>query len=425
MRILFVGHSYHLKTRSCDFFSLALGSIGSVSHVCVSPESLEDAVVLESLNFASFDVVVLWQVDFLAAFFLSRGCPTIVVPMFDASASLPAAHWRGMVGALLVCFSRDLHLLAKSHGLNSIYVRYFPPLLIKGWDSWQTAGSPVSVFFWERNPASSLNAASVVKRFSGLVDCIHIHRAPDDPSTRLISGDQLEAMSLGAQLSFSSWFPDRNQLDEKIMCSQVFVAPRLHEGIGMSFLGAMSAGRIVVAHAGATHSDYIKHGRNGYLLDFQAINELPAKYFSISALSLMRARLRVDACRYADAWAVHYQACLMNAIGQYVDCYSSAASRFRMPFPAIYCFAAHCDTALYVSMLETWGRHLFGGLHHSNSLHWSIDLLDTYGEGALSVLEDMVRRPLVASDPERQHWISLFVSRFRKFRASCGSSGKE
>jgi hypothetical protein len=52
---------------------------------------------------------------------------------------------------------------------------------------------------------------------------------------------------------------------KRIAESQIFIAPRRFEGIGMAFLEAMAMGCVVVAENQATANEYILHGSTGLL----------------------------------------------------------------------------------------------------------------------------------------------------------------
>ncbi|MEX1121761.1 MAG: glycosyltransferase [Balneolales bacterium] len=413
MRLLFVGHTHHLKTHSCDFFVDILARFASIVKIYITPESLSDAALLDSLDFSSFDAVVLWQVDFLSAFFLSRGCCTICVPMLDASIGMPAAHWRSMSGALVISFSRGVHVLAKANGLDSIFVRYFPEIIPADSCASLAIDNTVSLFFWERNPASVLNSFKIVRCFSGLVDRIHVHQAPDRPTNKVSSRVELQRISRGAHLSFSSWFQNKELLDQCLANCQIFVAPRLIEGIGMSFLGPMAAGCIVVAHKSGTHSDYLIHGRNGYLLDFEGDPDLSGIDLTRPSLSKMASRLRVDSQRFADAWSDHYRPSVQAAICAYVDRFSCSGSRFVLPFPSIYCFAAHLDVSIYILMLESSRREgsFPAGRGRRTALARALDLLEVYGEDSLHFIKDMIYRPIVSDTLSEKSSLSDLVLR--------------
>jgi glycosyltransferase involved in cell wall biosynthesis len=54
---------------------------------------------------------------------------------------------------------------------------------------------------------------------------------------------------------------------ELLKKSNIYIAPRTIEGIGISFLEAMALGMVVVAYNNGTMNEYIKHNYNGYLFD--------------------------------------------------------------------------------------------------------------------------------------------------------------
>jgi len=63
------------------------------------------------------------------------------------------------------------------------------------------------------------------------------------------------------------WFEDKNEYLNLVRDSNIFFAPRLYEGIGMSFLEAMSMGKCVVAPGNPTMNEYITHNKTGLLYD--------------------------------------------------------------------------------------------------------------------------------------------------------------
>lgn len=61
----------------------------------------------------------------------------------------------------------------------------------------------------------------------------------------------------------------RNKHLELIKESNLYIAPRLAEGIGMTFLEAMARGCAVLAYDAPTMNEYIHHKHNGYLFNTQ------------------------------------------------------------------------------------------------------------------------------------------------------------
>jgi hypothetical protein len=124
-KVLFIGHSHHEVTRSSRFFQELLLVEYDLVHVTVDPSNSVDIELIASLSLENYSFVLLWQIDFLASYFIRRGLPTVVCPMYDASGSLELAHWRAMAGAFIISFSLDIHFDAQAAGLESLYVKFF------------------------------------------------------------------------------------------------------------------------------------------------------------------------------------------------------------------------------------------------------------------------------------------------------------
>ena len=70
---------------------------------------------------------------------------------------------------------------------------------------------------------------------------------------------------LAAKLEISEWYDTREEMIKDMEKSAVYIAPRLYEGIGMSFLEAMAHGRCVIAPDNPTMNEYITDKVTGYL----------------------------------------------------------------------------------------------------------------------------------------------------------------
>jgi glycosyltransferase involved in cell wall biosynthesis len=104
----------------------------------------------------------------------------------------------------------------------------------------------------------------VEKLFANYPINIHLHQALD-PHQLIDKASEEQIKKF--QLVSSSWFDSREDFLLAIKDKAFFIAPRIKEGIGMSFLEAMAIGKIVIANNDATMDEYIEHGVNGYLFD--------------------------------------------------------------------------------------------------------------------------------------------------------------
>jgi glycosyltransferase involved in cell wall biosynthesis len=93
---------------------------------------------------------------------------------------------------------------------------------------------------------------------------MHIHKTPD-PGEAFIPPSEDSPI----EYRYSTWFPQKEDMQKEMERSAYYISPRKKEGIGMSFLEAMAMGRCVLAHDHATMNEYIEHGKTGFLFDLE------------------------------------------------------------------------------------------------------------------------------------------------------------
>jgi hypothetical protein len=262
MKILFVDHAFHRKTNSSGFFRELLRTCAEVVEIYVDPQTPTSALNLE---LAGFDLVAVWQMDFLAPLFLARGMRTVVVPMFDGSGAMPDLHWQWSNQARFVNFSRRLHHRISALGGSSFLLRYYKPPAPERHlpDFTQLRG-----FFWRRAPETGINLALVKQLLGASLDTLHVHDAPDNPDL-----DMREDFSIALpkiSVTRSTWFEDPAEYERRLSAANVFIAPRPAEGIGMAMLEAMSRGMVVIAADQGVHDEYIANWVNGVLFNLHA-----------------------------------------------------------------------------------------------------------------------------------------------------------
>jgi glycosyltransferase involved in cell wall biosynthesis len=94
---------------------------------------------------------------------------------------------------------------------------------------------------------------------------MNLHITPDIHSD--LSAPIGDDESFAGKIFTSSWTGDHDQYMDRLSESNVFFASRAAEGIGMSFLEAMSIGLCVVAPNAPTMNEYLQDGVNGLLYD--------------------------------------------------------------------------------------------------------------------------------------------------------------
>lgn len=220
----------------------------------------------------SFDRVVCWQVLTPAIAIKKMGHRNLVwVPMFDSNiheCNLDALKETKNVflETKVICFCAMLYYQLQKDGFdNIIYAKYYPAPIGHS----ISAEDYVRPYFWQR--ASLPSWRTLVKNLSTTsYESLNLHWCPDDDSRDIQPPDHVELIKYKIRLT--SWFKTKEEAKENLLKSNIYFAPRLVEGIGMSFLDAMAVGMPVIAMDSPTHNEYITHGWNGLLLDMNEAN---------------------------------------------------------------------------------------------------------------------------------------------------------
>jgi hypothetical protein len=251
MNILYVGHPAHEWSGSSKFFKEILENLGTVKYIAPTPISVE-----RDLYFAleeNFDLYVFFQFDFMAYAFVHAGKNVLIVPMVDGSGGYGLKHWNLLRSANFITFSKSLDDFFKLQKIRTFNLQYWPES--------ESYIPPLtdSVYFWPRIAQFPITVSHIDHLFQR-TKSIHVRLSTNDPA---------EIDSLGPIPSSVTFVrvSNKEQHIQEIQKSSVFVAPRISEGIGHSFLEALSFGRSVVGYNFPVMSEYILSGSNGMLID--------------------------------------------------------------------------------------------------------------------------------------------------------------
>lgn len=255
-KAIFVDHIFHKKTRSADFFVDILKDRFSVEIYYLAPEQRADESVLTAV--ASADIVIVWQLDFLAPVFLAMGKPVIVIPMFDGSGGMPDIHWVFAHKARFFNFCLALNERIRMTGGQTMLLRYFPEAVS---EEKLPRFDKLHAFFWQRRPDHGVDFKMVDTLVGNEIDSLHVHNVADIPGNYVLKS-RADATYTYSQ---SAWFRDKADYAKRLGEANVFIAPRVAEGIGMALLEAMAQGKLVLAHNAPTNSEYVSSWCNGIL----------------------------------------------------------------------------------------------------------------------------------------------------------------
>lgn len=255
--VLYIGHPYHALTRSTVFMVDLLKHLGPVR--VETTDSWTGDV--------SEDVVFIFQSEDAARQVAKMGKSFIFAPMYDSSWDLGEWFWKNELRGLarVLCFSRKQYERVRSWGLDCFFTRFFPDPV----ESSPALAGPLKGSFWWR--LESLPLDTILKLAGNQLAQLHVHLGAD-PHQVL---DESACERASVPLQITRWGNDRSTYSAASADSQIIFAPRLKEGIGMSFLEAMATGRVVAAPDDATMNEYLTDGVTGFLYDPAAPAEIP------------------------------------------------------------------------------------------------------------------------------------------------------
>lgn len=193
---------------------------------------------------------------------LESNARIIWVPMWDqVSRRLPMQWWRKLPKTIkIVAFSRHIAQRAQSLSLPVIEAKYYPdPAQFKE----VTFSGERVMLYWNR---------------TGMVDPVFLERLCSVLKVHLlIFRDRLDpGISACAQYDLPSRMGktivetvkgplNKREYRDMISRSNLCIAPRAIEGVGVYFLEAMAQGSAILGYNAATMNEYIVHKKTGYL----------------------------------------------------------------------------------------------------------------------------------------------------------------
>lgn len=248
----FVQHPHAFKTGSAEPFRLLAEEYSKKEIIPISREEF----AFDSIS--SNDFVILFQADFHIPHSVKFPGNVLIAPMFDECLDRNGKFFRQAGDRVFISFSKILHNFLFLNGCRSYLFKYWPEKPIS--TAPVSNGSKLKIFFWERTPIH-VSWKDVKTWFSGYdhVVLLRQHWDPNHEGIRVF-GEMDSIIPLQ-----NSWH-SREKYLELVSSADVFIAPRRWEGIGISSLEALGLGVPVVGLDTPTQNEYIKNGRNGYLV---------------------------------------------------------------------------------------------------------------------------------------------------------------
>jgi glycosyltransferase involved in cell wall biosynthesis len=206
----------------------------------------------------------------------------------------------------IVAFSDAVALRAERAGLPVLRLKHYkdPGLLpLARWDH------GLNLMYWNR---TGLVGPEFLERLCGELGIRKLlFQSRIDPRVSTALSYHLPSRLGSTVVEEVAEFLPRRQYLERMAETNLYLAPRASEGVGMTFLEAMARGCGVLAYDGPTMNEYVVHERNGFLLNSAAVEPTILERVTRRILRTARrsARRKVDTRQdWARLRATNWQA---------------------------------------------------------------------------------------------------------------------
>ena len=210
-----------------------------------------------SKDVQQYDVIVYCQIAPIVSRAASFNKPSVYVPMYD-SETYNRGKWMRIrqQNAVVLSFTEKEGGFVRPLGIPTLAVKYFTPHC-----DFQP-GNPRKLFLWDRG---FIHFSHIKHLFSpGFLKEIVI-RCTDQEAAKISGKDR---KNYNVRIVPQEQYLTREAYLKMFEDCGLYVAPRMKEGIGLSFIEAMMHGKCVIGHTDATMNEYIQHMKSGILVDF-------------------------------------------------------------------------------------------------------------------------------------------------------------
>ncbi len=269
--LAFVDHSFHKKSHSGDFLRELLSTEFEIHDYWDYSSEGGPTVSPDDIN--KHEYVFYLQV--LSPFQELREIhiPIIWAPMYD-SVKFRWLYWKtiSLFPIKIISFSQHLTEWCSKFDLDMYTAQYYMP------PSDYRAPTGNHFFFWYRGDVSFDDIKGFIN--PDQVDRF-VYRSNPDPTKKALKISEEDIKKYKVEIIESSFMPQEDYV-KLLNQATIFIAPRKKEGIGMSFIEALSRGQCVIGWNTPTLNEYITDTVDGYLIDEAG----PKKYLDVSPQKL-------------------------------------------------------------------------------------------------------------------------------------------
>jgi glycosyltransferase involved in cell wall biosynthesis len=260
-RIAFIDHSYRQKTQSITDITNLLGKYFDLDFYWDHYWKKGPRVNLEEISKKDYDIIIFFQVLYPIPLLNLLDCKNIIlIPMYDGVSKVNNYTWLSYGHFKIISFCKFLHLKLRTLNIASKYFQFF--LNPSDYGSEQNDFNKLRGFFWQRMGDITWNSVRQLIS-NNEFEKVYVHKATDPPGYNFVMPNAKERKKYNIQII--DWFNSKNEYLNIFNDINVYFSPRIYEGIGLSFIEAMTMGKCVIGSNTPTINEYIKDGVTGFL----------------------------------------------------------------------------------------------------------------------------------------------------------------
>ena len=262
-KLAFVDYWHHEHTRSGDFLRSIFSEYFLIDDYWWSRNR---DIPIEKLK--EYDHIFFFHTLFpYRSLVKLRGKKIMWTPMYDGlnfnSKIFEWIFWKQieLMNIKILCFSNQIKNKAEKYDLENLSLKYFSkPILNEN----RFTQIPFNILFWYRGHVKlkdwiNLFQSSDVKKI--------IYLDIPDPNYKSENIDENFLMNYKIKVIKIPFSKSKLNFIKHLEESDIFIAPRFKEGLGHSFVEAISMGKYIVAYNDATMNEYIINEKIGFLFD--------------------------------------------------------------------------------------------------------------------------------------------------------------
>lgn len=267
----FVDHSFHKNTGSGNFLRKIFSEKFNITDYWDDSWRGEKHTSIDEIN--KYDYVFYFQTINQIKDLKKVKAKIIWAPMYDGI-DRSGFYWKNLsqIPLKVISFSKKINKYCRRFKVSDILVQHFKNPADY---NYQLPKKEKNLFFWYRGSITFDDIKKIIDPEQ--IDSLTIVSNPD-PGYEKIKISEEEMKKFKVKL-LENGFVAEEKYFETLSKSNIFISPRIKEGIGMSFLEAMAMGMCVIANNERTMNEYIKDGYNGYLFNLKNLKKINLKSF--------------------------------------------------------------------------------------------------------------------------------------------------